>query len=82
MSVLLYIYIYTRPGGLFFVNGMEHCFRMSSKDACAFGFIDLVVMKSRFPLKWDRKVGSIFLIDRIFIDIGIISLYIMSVSML
>ena len=62
--------------------GIEHFLRMSSKDACAQGFIDFVVTRIHFPLVSDRIVGSNPLIGSIFREIGIISLYIVSESML
>ena len=58
-----------------FENIIERC-------ACAGSFIDFVVKRSHFPLVSDRNVGSNLLIDPIFRDIGMISLYIVSESML
>ena len=62
--------------------GIKQFLKISSKDACARGFIDFVVTRSHFPLVSDRNVGSNLLIDPIFRDIGMISLYIVSESML
>ena len=62
--------------------GIVHFLRISSKYACARGFIDFIVTRSYFPLVSNRNVGSNPLIEPIFIDIGIISLYIESKSIL
>ena len=81
MSVLLFAFE-TRPGGFDVFIGMENFLSMSSKDACALDFMDFVVTNNHFPLVSDRKVGSNPLIDPIFLDIGMISLYIISESIL
>ena len=79
--MLLFVFD-TRPGGLFLVIGMDHCFRMSSNEACALGFIDFVVTRSHFLLESNKIVGSNSLIDQFFLEIRIISMYIVSESML
>ena len=81
MSALLFV-LYTRFGGSFFIIDMVHWFRMSSKDVYTRGFIDFVVMSSHLPFVSDKKVGSNTLIDSIFLDIGMMSLYIVCASML
>ena len=62
--------------------GIVHFLRISSKYACARGFTDFIVTRSYFPLVSNRNVGSNPLIEPIFIDIGIISLYIESKTIL
>ena len=62
--------------------GTENCFRVSSKDACARDFVDCVVMRIFFPLVPDRSVGLNLLIEPMFLDSGIILLYIVSESIL
>ena len=79
--MLLFVFD-THPGGFFLVIGMDHCFRMSSNEACALGSIDLVVTRSHFLLESNKKVGSNPLIDQFFLEIRIISMYIVSESML
>ena len=81
MSVLLFVFE-THPGELSMFFGVEQFLRISSKDTCARGFIDFVATRSQFPLVSDRKVGSNPLIEPIFLDIGIMSLYIVSGSIL
>ena len=62
--------------------GIEQFFKISSKDACVWGFIDFVVTRIHFPLVSDRNFGSNPLIEPIFLDICIISLYIVPKSIL
>ena len=79
MSVLLFVLENCHGGWSCF--GIEHCFRMSSKDACKRGFINCVVTRSHFPLMSDKNDGSNLLINSIFLNIGMLSLYIMPASM-
>ena len=81
MSVLLFDFE-TRPGGCSVFIGIEHSLRMSSKDTCALGFMDFVVTSSHLPLVSKRNIGSKPLIGLTFVDIGMISLYIVSESIL
>ena len=81
MSVLLFNFE-TRPGGCNVFIEMDQSLRMSSKDACALDFMDFVVTNSHLPLVSDRNVGSKPLIEPIFLDIGMILLYIISESIL
>ena len=62
--------------------GMEKSLRMSSKDECALGFMVVVVTSSHLPLVSERNFGLSPLIDPIFCDIGMISVYIVSESIL
>ena len=81
MSVLLFAFE-TRPGGCNAFIGMQHSLSMSSKDACALGFMDCVVTISDLPLVSEINVSLKPFIGSIFRDIGMISLYIVSESIL
>ena len=81
MSVLLFDFE-TRPGGYSVFIRIDHSVRMTSKDDYALGFMNFFVTSSHLPLVSDRNVGSKPLIDPIFRDIGMISLYIVSASIL
>ena len=81
MSVLLFDFE-TCPGGCSVFIRIEHSLMMSSKDACALGFIDCVVTRSHLHLVSNSNLYSKPLIDPIFRDIGMISLYIVSESIL
>ena len=62
--------------------GMEQSLKMSSKDACALAFVDFVVTNNHLILVSERNVGSNPLIEPIFRDFRMISLYIISESIL
>ena len=68
----------TRPGGLSGVIEMEYFLNILPEDACALGLMDFIVTRSYFPFVSDNNVSSNPLIDLIFLDTGIISLYIVS----
>ena len=81
MSVLLFAFE-THPGGCNVFIGMYQSLRMPSKDACALDFIVFFVTNNHLPLVFERNVASNPFIEPIFREIGMISLYIISKSIL